>query len=209
MALVSLADMKTYLGIADTSSDVFLTEQLDIVSEAIEHYCRRKFDVINYAQTFYNWDYPIKNRLDLFMFPMISLTSIVEDGDILATTEYVENLKYATVVKETGFFRCKETVITYQAGYAIIPSLLQNVVKEIVQIRYNKNQSGVALNFGSDVQRVSIPGTISIDFDYTLSNNDRSTPFGVMLGTHLNILDYYKSERSIYGTSKLEYVVES
>jgi hypothetical protein len=206
--LVTLADMKTYLGIGDASYDTFLTEQLEVVSSAIEHYCRRKFDVTNYVQTFYNWDYPIKMRLDLFMFPMISLTSIVEDGDTLATTEYVENLKYATVVKETGFFRAKETVLTYQAGHATIPTLLQNVVKELVETRYNKKTSGVALNFGSDVQRVSIPGTISIDFDYSLSNNDRSTPFGVILGSHLNILDIYKSERSIYGSSKIEYVVE-
>jgi len=207
--LVTLADMKTYLGIADASYDTFLTEQLTVVSEAVEFYCRRKFEVTNYVQTFYNWDYPIKMRTDLFMFPMISLTSIVEDGATLDTTEYVTNLKYATVVKETGFFRCKETVVTYQAGHAVIPTLLQNVVKEIVETRYNKKTSGVALNFGSDVQRVSIPGTISIDFDYTLSNNDRTTPFGVILGSHLNILDIYRSERSVYGSSKIEYVVES
>lgn len=210
MMLVSLADMKTYLGELTTDYDTFLTEQLTVVSAAIEYYCRRKFETITYAQTFYNWDYPRKNRIDLFMYPLISVTSVVEDSETLATSEYKVNDKYGTIVKpDSPLFVAEETVITYQAGYATIPDLLQNVVKEIVEIRYNKKTSGVSLNFGSDVQRISIPGTISIDFDYTLSNNDRTTPFGVMLGSHLNILDIYKSERSIYGASKIEWIVES
>ncbi len=37
--LVSLADMKTYLGIGDASYDDFLTEQLVLFSSAIEGYC--------------------------------------------------------------------------------------------------------------------------------------------------------------------------
>ena len=72
--------------------------------------------------------------------------------------------------------------------------------------RYNKKSSGVDLNFGSDVQRVSIPGAISIDFDYSLSNNERKSAYGVILGSNSNILDDWRSERSVIGSGKLEYV---
>ena len=87
-----------------------------------------------------------------------------------------------------------------------MPTTIQYVVKAIVEERYNKKLSGVSLNFGSDVQRISIPGTISIDFDYTLTSNDRVNAFGNLLGSYLNLLDFYRSERAILGASRLNYV---
>jgi hypothetical protein len=114
------------------------------------------------------------------------------------------------IIKTDGtyFFGAEETVILYDAGYETLPSTIQSVLDSVVQERYNKNTSGVDLNFGSDVQRISIPGAISIDFDYSLNNNDRKSAFGVILGANLNILDPYRSERAILGESKLIYVEE-
>lgn len=210
--LVSLADMKTYLGISsgDTSQDAFLTTQLNLVSDTVEAYCRRIFSQTTYTQTFYRDEHPASRVLETYMFPLVSVTSITEDTDAaLSSTLYRINKPTGIISRlNDAFFYCAEqTVVVYSAGYATIPTPIQSVVMTLVAERYNKKTSGVDLNFGSDVQRISIPGSISIDFDYSLSNNDRKTAFGVILGSQINVLDYYRSERAIIGSDKLVYIV--
>ena len=107
---------------------------------------------------------------------------------------------------EDYFFAGEETVIEYDAGYATIPSAILSVLDSLVGERYNKKSSGVDLNFGSDVQRISIPGTISLDFDYSLSNNERKSAYGSILGNNANILDDWRSDRAVLGSDKLIYV---
>ena len=202
--IASLDEIKTYLGITASDQDDFLTEQGQIVSDAIEAYCRRKFESTAYTQTFYRSENLTSKKMSLFMFPVISIASIEEDE--VALTGYRIHKPSGIVVRETGLFFCaEETVVTYTAGYATVPLLLKNVVYQVVGERYTKRISGVGLNFGSDVQRISIPGTISIDFDYSLSNNDRTTAFGGIIGNYLNQLDYFRSERALSGTDKLSY----
>jgi hypothetical protein len=209
MGLVTLADMKAYLGETSTTYDTFLQEQIDLVSDVVEAYCRRSFTVDTYEQTLYNTDYPAGTSLNTFHFPVASVASIEEDGVVLSNTEYRVNLATGTIIRLNGgrFFIAKETVVTYDAGYATLPTPIRSVIYSLVQERYNKKVSGADLNFGSDVQRISIPGAISIDFDYSLTNNDKNSTFGVILGSQSNILDYYRSERTILGEGKLIYVV--
>ncbi len=206
--LVSLAEMKSYLNIADTSQDVFLTAQLNLVSEVVEAYCRRSFESRIYEQTFYREDYRSSQLLQTFHYPIISVDTVVEDDVELSSDDYrVHNGSGSLLRKNYGnFFRAEETVVTYTSGFATIPGPVKSVVFSLVEERYNKKSSGVNLNFGSDVQRISIPGSISIDFDYSLSNNDRKVSFGVVLGSNVNILDYYRSDRAVLGNGRLMYV---
>jgi len=208
--LVTLAEMKSYLGISATTYDVFLTEQIQMVSDVIEAYCRRSFNQATYEETFYNDAHPYSADMMLFHFPMTSVVSIVEDGVTVDDTTYRIHTPSARIRKTEGyFFGAKETVVTYVAGYSVVPSPVRGALYSIVQERYNKKTSGVDLNFGSDVQRISIPGSISIDFDYSLSNNDRKTAFGVVLGSQVNVLDHYRSERAVVGNDKLVYLDSS
>ena len=211
--LVSLADMKAYLGIGDNSQDAFLTFQIELVSEAIEGYCNRKFEQNSYTQTFYTQQfeqYPI--TIPLFHYPVDSITSIVEKSVIsdpgVAVEDYVVHSPTGKLTKMFGRFFCQGSIleVVYDAGYATIPILIQNVVYGVVQERYNKKVNGVDLNFGTDVQRISIPGTISIDFDYSLNNNERKTHFGQILGSYVNTLDSFRSERSVVGDLRVSYV---
>lgn len=204
MGLVSLNDMKTYLNVSGTDYDTFLQTQIDIVSEAIENYCRRKFAQATYTQTFYSNDYPLSSVMELLIYPVISITSVIQDD--VAITDYRLQKDIGRLISPTGWFVGEETVVIYSAGFATIPETIKSVVYSVVEERYNKKVSGVGLNFGSDVQRVSIPGTISIDFDYSLSNNERSTPFGLILGNHLNVLDFYRSDRAVLGQGTVTYV---
>lgn len=208
--LVSLSDMKTYLGIpsTDTTYDSFLTSQLTLVSEVVETYCRRSFEQRTFTETFYKDDFDRTKTLSLFHYPIISITSVEEDG-VELDTDYYRLHKGTGLITRTDdyyFFSGEEVEVVYSTGYATYPTPIIDVVQSIVQERYNKKTSGVDLNFGSDVQRVSIPGTISIDFDYSLSNNERSTPFGVILGSYVNVLDYYRSDRAVVGRGTITYL---
>lgn len=205
--LVTLDETKEYLGITESTYDDFLTSQIQLVSEAIEGYCGRKFEEKDYSQTFYTDDYadqsPVKN-LPLFQYPVSAVTLIELDSEAL--TEVRLQKDSGIISHRDGLMNCgDELIVEYTAGYAVIPMVIKSVVYNVVGERYNKKKSGVNLDFGSDVQRISIPGTISIDFDYSLQTNERKTFYGTILGNNVNLLDNYRSERVIVGSGRLTY----
>lgn len=213
--LVTLNAMKDFLGIplATLTYDAFLTLQIQVVSEAIEGYCNRKFAEATYTQTFRRNDFQIVPlEIALYHFPLSSITSIVEKeedaDDGSPVTDYRFHLPTAKLHKNWGRFFANGKIleIEYIAGFATLPYLIQNVVFSLVQERYNKKINGVDLNFGSDVQRISIPGTISIDFDYSLNSNERKSAYGQILGNQINVLDGFRSERSLVGDVRVSYV---
>lgn len=218
MALVTLSEMKDYLGISDTSYDAFLTSQIELVSSAVEHYCGRKFEEATYKQTFYKEEYVLKDgsskELELASYPIISITSVKElaDKTDLVGTEVTEyrQAKDLGLLKHDPygrFFSYGPIIeVEYIAGYSEIPVLVKSVVLNVVQERYNKKVNGIDLNFGTDIQRISIPGTIGIDFDYTLQNNERKSAFGTILGSNANVLDFFRSERAVIGDVQIIYV---
>lgn len=206
--LATLAEVKARLNISGTTDDAFLTTQIAMISDTIEAYCRRVFTETDYIQTFYRGDYTPAAILELFHFPLTAVASIEEDSVVLDTANYRIHKPTGRITRTdcNAFFRAEETVISYTAGFEDIPSIILAVLDSLVQERYNKKTSGVNLNFGSDVQSISIPGAISIDFDYSLNNNDRKSDFGAILGSNLNLLDQFRSERAILGDSKLTYI---
>jgi hypothetical protein len=192
-----------------TTDDAFLTQQGQLISDTIEAYCRRAFTSGAYVQTWYAEEWVRKNPREIlpFHFPLITVTHLKVDGETADVSAYRVH-KPTGIIKLLSDIRMDwdELELSYTAGYAAVPTPIQNAVYELVEARYNKKKAGVALNFGSDVQRVSIPGTISIDFDYSLQSNERSSQFGLILGNHLNVLDYYRSERVAFRIEELEYV---
>lgn len=219
MGLDTLANVKTRLNITTTDDDAFLQAQLDLVSDTIEAYVRRKVLATTFTQHFYREDYRPSHLLELFAYPVQSIASITEDGVTLDPTCYRLHKPTGRVMRTSSaadgyargsFFypQVEETIVTYSAGWATCPSPILSALDEIISVRYNKMKSGVDLNFGADVQRVSIPGVISIDFDYKALNNDRSSTFGTILGNTLNALDFYRSHRAILGDSHISYIDE-
>lgn len=205
--LDTLTNVKGRLGITTSDDDAFLTTQITFIGDVIEAYCRRKFNAANWVQTFYKQDVTNIFRLEMFHFPIITVTELEIDDESL-------DLSVLRIHKPTGrIFRndCgamlgDEIAVSYRAGYESVPTPILGVLDALVQERYNKKKAGVDLNFGSDVQRISIPGAISIDFDYSLSNNDRASAYGTIIGSYANVLDSWRSERAVVGSGKLEYV---
>lgn len=224
--LVTLDEMKTYLGIdlVNTDSDVFLTREIGIISEAIELFCNRKFFAADYIQNFYIDDHiGINERQKLYLasFPLQSITSvkeIVEDDSgsseiILSANQFRTNKSSAKIQRisngrvDNWFSSTYNKIeITFNAGLSLIPETVKNVVYALVSERYSKDKSGANVNFGNDVQRMSIPGVMSLDFDYSLQNNERKNKFGMVLGNHLNVLDYFRSEAGVMANIKEVYL---
>lgn len=207
--LIDLDTIKEFLGIEVDTYDSFLTAQEEIISQSVEGYCGRKFLEASYVQTFYAEDYPGQCKdLPTFHYPILTVSSIERD-----TVDISEDVR---VHKETGnlhnrkgFFYHKfneQLVVEYTAGLEELPAPVSSVILSLIEERYNKKKNGVSLNFGSDVQSISIPGTISIAFDYSLQANERKTAYGTILGNFINVLDAYRSERVIVGSGKLAYV---
>ena len=213
MSLVTLDEIKTRLGIplGDTSQDDFLNYQNEFVSEVIEQYCGRKFNSASYTEEFYydevvQKEIPLR-RVLLFHYPLISISDIRIDDESVDLACFRTHLEEAKIIRQDegsnsriNFFQGESKIeIDYDAGYSQVPIIIKEVCLAIIEERYNRDAAGVGMNFGTDVQRVSIPGTISIDFDYTLESNERSRRYGNVIGNHANMLDPYRSERVIIG----------
>lgn len=211
--IVSLIELKKYLGIAGTDNDEFLTQQLMVANSSIENYCGRKFDLTEYTEEFYRDSSSQFNVTDLYSFhyPLVSVTNIVDDNGVIYSDVRIGKDKGKIVLQENNrrrnwFCGYNKLEITYTAGYSTMPPELKQVVFALVGETWTKKQNGIDVNFGKDVQRMSVAGVMSIDFDYTLQANDRKSAFGMILGDWANVLDFYRSERSLGGEIWESYV---
>lgn len=205
--LDTLENVKSRLGITGTEYDTFLTNQIQLISDTIEAYCRRKFNAANWVQTFYREDLAHLKQLELYHFPIISLDDLSIDGEEIDEESLRIHKPTARVKRvDGGTLYGEEIVAEYRAGYEQVPTPILSVLDSLVGERLNKKKSGIDLSFGSDIQRISIPGTIGLDFDYSLANNDRKSAYGVILGNYVNVLDDWRSERAVIGSGRIEYV---
>lgn len=208
--LDTLSNVKARLGIMTSQYDAFLTQQITLISDVIEAYLRRKILTSNYTQHFYCTDYRKTPLMQLFCYPVKTITSITEDGVVLDPTCYRPHKPTGSILRTDhhSFFWAKETVVAYSAGLDDCPTPILSVLDSIVQERYNKQVAGIDLNYGADVERIAIPGALSIEYDTSAVANGSSTAFGTILGSQTNVLDPYRSERAILGSSKLIYIDE-
>lgn len=233
MGLITLDKLKECLSITGSTDNDFLNGQIALFSSAIESYCRRKFELATYTQTFYYSDYAERDEdrrtLWLFHFPSPTITEIrhITTYEGTDSSEVVDANGYR-LRKELGrlqkfdeglpdswfnssryFLTCglnSRIEVDYSAGYTEVPLEIQDVMCSLIGERYSKKKAGVDLSFGNDVQRISIPGTMSIDFDYSLQANERSTRLSMLLGNYVNVLDIFRSERALTGEIKENYV---
>lgn len=85
VALTTLATLKLELGITGSGSDTRLTSLITQVSAAIETFCGRRFERRTVTDIFY----PASRTLYLTAWPVASVTSITDSGNLLTTDDYV------------------------------------------------------------------------------------------------------------------------
>ena len=79
MALFTLAEVKTYLNISDTSEDYYLQTLVDMVDAYVKKYTMRDLEETTYTKELY--DGPGTNSLVLRNYPIISVTEVLEMTD--------------------------------------------------------------------------------------------------------------------------------
>lgn len=209
--LDTLVNVKSRLNITTDQYDTFLNQQIALASDTIETYLRRKILDANYTQHFYRTDYRPSLLLQTFCYPISEITSITEDGIVLDPANYRLHKPTGSILRldHNPFFYAEETIVAYSSGLESCPTPILSVLDSIVQERYNKMVSGVDLNYGADIAKISIPGALSIDFDTSSNTSGRDASFGTIIGSNANVLDPYRSDRAILGSSRLIYIDET
>jgi hypothetical protein len=222
MSLVALNDLKDYLGIAlaNVDHDDFLNSEISLFDNTVLNYCNRIFEQTTITEIIYHDDFSDRKQHYLYHHPVISITSITEkhpDNSDVAVTGFRFNKRVGRVEIVESSFNTRSYLFqnysvgsslefVYEAGYTTVPLEIQESIKALIQARFNRKQSGVDLNLGNNVQRISIPGVMGIDFDYTLNSNERSNKYGMLLGDYLNVFDNYRSERTLIGDNSEVYL---
>jgi len=154
MAIVTLADARRHLNYSDDdiSDDAELQSYVDGITSVVEDYKGETIEPVSVVDEIeiwpsYWWQYP---RFRLWSPPIISLTSIVSwDG---ATTWNVADMRVAA--SGSGLVRIMRgppvsglVVVTYQAGYTVVPPRNKLGALLIVQHLW-ESQRGVGLGAG-------------------------------------------------------------
>lgn len=144
--LVTLAYVKTYMGITDTSLDALLSALISAASAYAVNACGRDFTLQTYTDEPYNGTGG--SMLMLAQTPIVSVAAVKVDGvSVPAATSSTPGFKFD---KDTvyiigcgigGFAAGLQNVyITYNAGYSMIPADLQIAVTELVVKKYKDKQ---------------------------------------------------------------------
>lgn len=134
--LCTLADLKTMLGITDTSQDAYLAMALTAATSAIQSYCDQTFFQGTYTEVLDGNAVGLNSGwLEVSERPVQSLTSVTynPDDSTISTTYTGSNFHYDP---NTGFIRWlssstsgrafdygfRKLAVIYSAGYSSIPS---------------------------------------------------------------------------------------
>lgn len=206
--LVSLDDIKTFLQVTGTASDVLLTVYRDSIEAEMGAYCGRTLtentytEVVHYLQSPYdansytfldvNYDYPafvVKNT-------PITAFELVANGVTVSDTNYWYQDDQGVIQTSSRYDDSKNRLkASYTAGYttATAPIDLQLVVKEGVRALFTSNTAATSGGASGAVKSKRIKD-FSVAFDGSSSyvvqiNNSFMKPY---LASNSTILNRYK-----------------
>ena len=117
MTLATLAELKTRLGITDTTDDTALDAMMQRIEDRMAAHCHREWALDDYVQ---NFDGPICWLL-LRAFPVVSIASLTLDDVALAAASYKlrADLGRVSYVYDFGIWPDGSViVVSYRGGYA-------------------------------------------------------------------------------------------
>lgn len=185
-ALISLADVKDYIGIEVKSSadDAVIVDLIDRMTARFESHCDRNFNARSYTE-----QYDGEGTKYLFPknYPIISVSSIFDDSDwsfaasteITSTTYRIQD--EICIVRKTGNIFTTGTQnlqVTYSGGYTSIPADIKQAAVEEVSRTFDHRR----------------------DVDVTIKSTDEnSISFAPkdLLPSTLRVLNRYKNVGSI------------
>ena len=133
MALVTLSELKTFLGITDDSQDTVLQIYVDSANVFVKKYCERDLEETSYLREQY--DGSGTAELVLRQYPLISVEGVWVEGDELdESTDNTDQDGWYIYKEETGILRHRlywdrargNIEVSYTAGYETVPSDLKH-----------------------------------------------------------------------------------
>lgn len=130
-ALISLEDMKAWLGLTITDYDMKVETYINAASQYVEKYLDRELDRQEYTE---NYDGVRSNRLHLWNYPADKPSSIIvsnnwdfSNADPIDVADYTITRDSVVVVKSGTFGRGNQSIqVTYKAGYNTPNAALQD-----------------------------------------------------------------------------------
>lgn len=142
--VVSLAEAKRHLNITSTTSDEELRAFIAAAQDAGERYTGRVFGRRSIVETHDGGSAAIV----LAGIPVVSVTTVVEDGTTLTAADYVAHLTAAVLYRAAGTTwdnsDPQTVVVTYVAGYAQQPPTDRQGVLEMVRHMWETQRGSMA-----------------------------------------------------------------
>ncbi len=144
--LTTLADVKQELGITGGTDDAFLLDLIAQTSTAIEGWCNRAFARETLTETF-RLSCSV-SVLHLTRWPVIAITSVVEDGTVLGSIDTELDPSSGELWRLNGaddrsLWPPAKIVIAYEAGYRLpgtpdrdLPADLERACIEAIKARW-------------------------------------------------------------------------
>lgn len=200
MMLVTLELAKQFLGIpgSDTTQDVWLTFEIEALSDAVETYCQRDF---NESASPLSASYTPANPGALLLpgYPILDVSKVTvtaQDGtasDLALGDYFVKHavgLLYKTGTNDWSGY--KQVDVAYKQGFASAPPLVQRVVLDILKSRYLTKDQDPTRNVRTETV-----------YEVSSTTYESQTAFiagsamGGVLGMYASSLDYYRSEKAV------------
>jgi hypothetical protein len=134
--LTTLANVKAWLNIANNDNDALLARLITAVSTFAQSWMNRNIAVASYVEKRSGHGGQVMVTSD---YPVLSVTSVTVNG--LPVTGYTNDEVAVYMDSGKAFARGKNNVVlSYSAGYAVIPTDLEQAVIETVALRFKERE---------------------------------------------------------------------
>lgn len=158
--IVDFADLKTMLGLTKDSFADYPDLELiaDQVHDALEEFTGRKLDVVG-SKKETGITIGLEQFISLTNLPLVSLSSVVIDGDTLTEDDYeISNYGLKLAVKRKG-----DWAVNSKGGFKPIPGVVYRAELSQIVYEYQNKNNLAAKSFTNDGGSVSLPGFVILN----------------------------------------------
>jgi hypothetical protein len=200
--ILTLAQVKNFLGITTNTYDTLLTEMIEIVESELSSYLSRPLEqktytdyVLNYM--FSRFDRGVQSeglstreeygRLKLPQYPVTTFTNLKYDNTVIDTGDYYVN-KDKGIIHMFRFYSDFNGKLTgtFTAGYTstTIPSVLKGIIYDGVKFLFETNKEAVKGSKIEDIESKRVG-------DFSVSYKDNSE------AAKLGLSDYFVKKQNV------------
>lgn len=144
MSLVTLSEIKTFLGITDNSKDDILTLFQESVEASIINYCET-----NFTSKVVTGEISDGTQADVIVlqnYPVLSVQKVYLEGAEISTDLYYNDENSIMFKAGSTFFKRGSVSVNYTHGYASVPKDVKMAVYQTVKAemqRYEQNTENI------------------------------------------------------------------